>query len=163
MTVISNPDFVPQYTAAYILLRRGDTYCFMRRSNTKFMDGYYGLPAGKVMAGEPITRTVLRELEEETGLKISEQDAKLAHVVHRYDPDQVSTATTHWIDFYYVVDQWNGEPIIAEPDKCDDLKWMRADAAEKIVPYSRDAILNIENNQAFSLSGPWPDTLPHAA
>jgi 8-oxo-dGTP diphosphatase len=44
-----------------LLLKRAET--------KKFLPGYYDLPGGKVKEGEDPNQAVLRELEEETGLK----------------------------------------------------------------------------------------------
>lgn len=155
MTDYNDPDYVPHFIAAYGIFRRGDTYLFMRRCNTNYRNGYYGIPAGRVSEGEPINLTILREVKEETGLDVHADDVKLVHVNHRHEPGQGNYA--NWVDFFYLIEKWNGEPVIAEPDKADDLKWLTLDSDEQIIPYLRDIIRDIEQNKFFSLSGTWPD------
>ncbi|HEY1096593.1 MAG TPA: NUDIX domain-containing protein [Alphaproteobacteria bacterium] len=161
MTGTSHPEYVPHYIAAYGLFRRGDKFLFMRRANTNYMSGYYGLPSGKVMPGEPLAQTILRELKEETGLDIKQDQVKLCHVAHRYTPD--SQPHVHWMSFIYMIEEWEGEPVIGEPHKCDDLQWLTVDSDEKIIPYLRAVINDIQNGQNISYHGDWPTSQQQAA
>ncbi|MCK6508291.1 redoxin domain-containing protein, partial [Myxococcota bacterium] len=55
-------------------------------------------------------------------------------VVHR-------RSDTNRIDFFLRASVWQGEPVIAETDRCDDLRWCAPDALpEATVPYIRDAL-----------------------
>ena len=47
------------------------------------------------------------------------------------------------MDFFFQVKKWAGEPVNAEPEKCDELRWVGLDdLPENTVPYMRQAILN---------------------
>jgi 8-oxo-dGTP pyrophosphatase MutT (NUDIX family) len=63
-----------QATNRVVLLQRGD--------NAKFAQSMWDLPVGKSEPGEPITRTAVRELYEETGLTVKPESLKVAHAVH---------------------------------------------------------------------------------
>ena len=55
---------------------------------------------------------------------------------------------TNRIDFFLRAQAWLGEPQIAEPHKCDDLRWFARDALPAaVVPYVRDALA--------AGAGPW--------
>jgi ADP-ribose pyrophosphatase YjhB (NUDIX family) len=161
MTGSNNPDLVSHFVAAYALFRRGDTFLFMRRANANYMNGYYGLPSGKVMYGEPLSQTILREIKEETGLTVQPHQAKLCHVAHRYAPE--TAHCVHWMTMIYLIEDWDGEPVIAEPHKCDAMQWLTVDTDEKIIPYIRSAITDILNGQNYSQHGDWPEQQQIAA
>ena len=161
MTQISDPDFVPNYIGVFAILKRNDTYLFMRRINTNYFDDHYGIPCGKLLADESIDKAVVRELKEETGIIVDPSVAKLAHVMHRREPGQKDYP--YWMNFFYVIDQWTGEPQIMETDKSDDLQWLSADTSEKLVPYIKDTLNHIIAGNLFSLSGNWPEPQQHAA
>ncbi|HEY1096350.1 MAG TPA: NUDIX domain-containing protein [Alphaproteobacteria bacterium] len=150
-----HPDYVPHYVAVYALLRRGDEFLCMRRLNTDYMEGYYGLPSGRVDPAETVIQAVLRETKEETGLTLNPSKLRLCHVQHRYEGWQEHTK--QWVDFYYLVDSWDGEPVIAEPHKCDHLAWLSADTTEKLIPRLRPLFKSVLQGETFSFSGDWPE------
>ena len=101
----------------------------MRRAGTGFFDGLYSLPGGHVEAGESVRQTAARELLEETGLAVHEDELELIGVVHRL-------SDTNRVDFFVRARDWRGEPVICEPHKCDHLGWFeRSDLPADIVPY----------------------------
>jgi hypothetical protein len=80
-------------------------------------------------------------MREELGIELAEAGLVVLGVVHR-------RSDTNRIDFFLQAADWSGEPVIAEPDKCDELVWCARDALpEAVVPYIRSAL------QAGS--GPW--------
>ncbi len=160
MVEYNDPDYVPQFLAAYGIFRRGDKFLFMRRSNTNYRNGFYGIPAGRAAEGEPISLTALREIKEETGLDLRADQIKLCHVAHRYEPGQGPYAS--WVDFFYMIDEWDGEPVIAETDKADDLQWLSVDSTEQIIPYVRHVIRDVLQGKNFSLIGDWAEPYHHA-
>lgn len=133
--------------SGYGLFIRDGKILLLRRCNTGYMDGYYGLPAGHIEENETVTKGTLREIREETGVELAPSDIKLAHVMHRKSNDIR-------MDFFYIVDQWNDEPMNSEPDKCDDMDWFPFDALpENTIPYIKTAIENSQNNIFFSEFG----------
>ena len=77
-----------------------------------------------------------REAEEEVGIKIGAGDMAFSTVIHRMEEDER-------VDFFVHVHQWTGEPVNAEPDKCDDLCWVDVNRLPpNTVPYVRHALGN---------------------
>ncbi|QQS18886.1 NUDIX domain-containing protein [Candidatus Saccharibacteria bacterium] len=62
------------YSAAFMLIKRGDKYLFVRRAHTDWMNGYYGLPSGKVEPGEGFFAAAIREAKEEVGVTVLPKD-----------------------------------------------------------------------------------------
>ena len=128
-------------TGVHVLLERGGLVLLMRRAGTGFFDGLYSLPGGHVEEGESLRTTAVREMREELGIELAESALSVVGVVHR-------RSDTNRIDFFLRASVWQGEPVIAEPDRCDDLRWCAPDALpEATVPYIRDALA--------AGAGPW--------
>lgn len=108
-------------TGVHVLCRRAGRILLMRRAGTGFFDGLYSLPGGHVEPGESVRAAACRELREETGLEVAEQDLDWLGVVHRL-------SDTNRIDFFLVATRFEGEPRICEPQKCDRLGWHAEDA-----------------------------------
>ncbi len=121
-------------TGVHVLLERGGLVLLMRRAGTGFFDGLYSLPGGHVEEGESLRATAVREMREELGIELAESALAVVGVVHR-------RSDTNRIDFFLRASVWQGEPVIAETDRCDDLRWCAPDALpEATVPYIRDAL-----------------------
>jgi len=68
-------------------------------------------------------------------------------VMHRIEGDER-------VDFFVQVHKWSGEIVNAEPDKCDDLRWVNMDdLPNNIIPYVARAISNHLNNVRFDEFG----------
>ena len=121
-------------TGVHVLLERGGRVLLMRRAGTGFFDGLYSLPGGHVEEGESLRMAAVREMREELGIGVSEAALTVVGVVHR-------RSDSNRIDFFLRAGGWSGEPSIAEPDKCDDLRWCARDALpDTVVPYIRDVL-----------------------
>jgi 8-oxo-dGTP diphosphatase len=67
--------------------------------------------------------------------------------MHRIEDDER-------VDFFVYVHKWRGEIVNAEPDKCDDLRWVDFDSLpENTIPYVRRAIANHLNGIPFDEFG----------
>ncbi len=101
----------------------------LRRANTGFLDGYYSLPGGHVDAGEEVAKAAVREVAEEARIEVVEIEPCL---VMPYGDG---------VDFLFEAKRWRGTAQIGEPDRCDDLVWVRPDQLpEKTAPYLRKAL-----------------------
>ena len=77
-----------------------------------------------------------REAQEEVGVRIEPGDMTFSTVMHRIEEEER-------VDFFVQVRQWDGEPFNAEPDKCDDLRWVNIHQLPvNLVPYVRKALGN---------------------
>ncbi|HEV2402764.1 MAG TPA: NUDIX domain-containing protein [Candidatus Saccharimonadales bacterium] len=118
--------------SVYVLLRDSSKVLLLRRANTGYHDGEYSLPAGHMDGGEPAALAAVREAKEEVGVNIDPKDLDIVHTLHRYS-DQPEPHER--IDLFFETDTWKGEPTNAEPDKCDELKWVAiGNLPENMVP-----------------------------
>ena len=127
----------------HLFFFREDEVLLLRRFNTGFRDGEYSVPAGHLEGGETVMEAAAREGAEETGVNIQINDLTFSTVMHRIEDDER-------VDFFFTVNQWEGEPFNAEPDKCDDLRWVSVDALPiNTVPYVRQALTNHQKGIPF--------------
>lgn len=138
------------YLAVFVILRRNDKIAFVMRSNTDWMNGYYGLPAGKVEVHERALAAAVREAKEEAGVIIAEEALTFVHTGHRRAEDD----TLAWIDLVYEVDEWEGEPYNAEAEKHSELAWLDpTNLPENVVPSIRFELEKIQQGQVYSEYG----------
>jgi ADP-ribose pyrophosphatase YjhB (NUDIX family) len=144
----------------HLLFFRQDQVLLLRRFNTGFEDGNYSVPAGHLDGGETVRMAAQREALEETGVHIEVEGIAFATVMHRKSDDTLlplsgtGAGTGERVDFFVHVKAWNGEPINAEPDKCDELRWCDVDALPvNIIPYVKQAIQNFRNGVVFDEFG----------
>lgn len=99
---------------AMIALRRDDGRILLTK---RADDGTWCLPAGAAEPGGSFARTAIEELEEETGVKVSENDLVAfgclseaeAHTIHYPNGD-----ITHCFALCFTAEQWQGDP---SPDR----------------------------------------------
>lgn len=131
----------------YLILERGAEVLLLRRFQTGYEDGNYGLVAGHLEAGESAVAGIIREAREEAGIEVREDDLRLVHVVHR-------NAGDGRMGLFFRCDRWSGEPINAEPHKCDDLSWFPGDRLPaNTIPYIRQALTLARQGVAYSDEG----------
>ena len=92
----------------------------LKRANTGYMDGFWDFAgSGHVDENETATQAVIREAKEEINITVLPSDVEFAHLTHRLGKNGGKT----YYDIYFLIKSFCGTPIIAEPDKCSDLKW----------------------------------------
>jgi 8-oxo-dGTP diphosphatase len=134
--------------AVYLFFIRNDKLLLMRRTNTGWKDGEYGVPAGHLEKDESVLQACTREAREEAGVEIDEKDLRFVHVTHRRQ-------NFEYIDFYFAVNKWQGEPIINEKDKADDVDWFPLDSLPtNTVDYVKAGFENYRKGILFSLFDP---------
>ncbi|MEO8104973.1 MAG: NUDIX domain-containing protein [Candidatus Saccharibacteria bacterium] len=144
-------DTATPYVAAYVLLRRANTLAFVLRSHTGYMDGMYGLPSGKVEKNETFRAAAVREAREEIGVEIDPQVLQPALTMHR-----AGESGSSWVDVYFSVPTWQGEPSNAEPDKHGELAWLAVDdLPANIVPSVRAGLQAMARGEFYSEFA-WP-------
>lgn len=134
--------------AVYLILKSKKGYFLQRRYNTGWMDGCFSLIAGHLEAGETIVDTVIREAYEEAGIKLCREDLVPAHTLQRRSVDY------EYIDFFFVATNWENEPQITEPDKCDLVGWFPQESLpSNLVEYVAHVLEQIELGVPFSIYG----------
>ena len=131
----------------HLLLFRDEEILLLRRFQTGYRDGEYSVPAGHLDGDETVLAAAGREAGEEIGIRIPQGAIRFSSVMHRHEGDER-------IDFFVKVDEWEGEPFNAEPDKCDDLVWVSTSRLpSNMVPYVRRAIENHFTGRRFDEFG----------
>lgn len=144
-------DTATPYIASYVLVEKDGKICFVLRSNTAWMNGYYGLPSGKVEKTESYHKCAVREVKEEIGLEISENQLEFLHAMQRLQPEEENS---EWIDIFFRVKKWEGKPYNAEPHKHSDVVWLDLkDLPDNVIPYTKFALENIQKAEKYSEYG----------
>lgn len=138
--------------AVYVLLVRDGRLLLTHRKNTGYQDGRYVMPSGHVEAGETYRRAAVRETKEEVGVDVAEEDLRFVHLMHR-----VSTNSER-VDVFFIAEKWSGEPVNAEPERCDSIGWYElASPPADTMNYVKTALAYISANVYYSQFG-WEDS-----
>lgn len=133
-------------TAAYLILKKDGKLLLLRRSNTGYCDGLFGLPSGHVDEGEPVIDAMVREAKEEIDIKVHPDNLKLIHVRDRKALDG------HRIDFFFECEKWEGDPVNVEPHKCSELSWVEnGESHPDLIPYIKETINLASKGDIYSL------------
>ena len=134
--------------SVYVILQQEGKILLSLGQNTGYADGFYGLFAGHLDGNESARQGLIREVKEEIGINILEQDLELKLTMHRLQPDREA------IDLFFVADHWQGQIINNEPEKCGGLEFFAKTALpDNIVPYLKDAFLAIEHGRIYAEYG----------
>src|SRR5690606_34550181 len=110
--------------AAYLLLEKDGKFLFLKRQNTGYRDGDYGMPSGHLEDDESLDECIKREAKEEIGIDV--KDVQLLVVVHTHDD---------YLDFMFLAKEWEGEISNCEPEKCAEMVWFSlTDLPENVTP-----------------------------
>lgn len=133
--------------AVYLVLRRDNEVLLLRRANTGYQDGKYGLISGHVDGDELATVAMAREAKEEAGIDVHPKDLRFVHVVHRLGESNDQER----VDFFFEATKWDGEVTNMEPQKCDDLSWFQLDnLPENMLPIVKSVLTDVLNGVAYS-------------
>lgn len=148
------PEVARPYIACFTILIKDGKIAMVLRKNTGWMDGFYGLPAGKGEWFEQFSTGAIREAKEEAGVDIDINDLKFVHMAHRHGEDKSANKFIDWVDVYFEAYKWAGEPYNAEEDKSERLDWLNLNnLPENIVPPQKDALQKIAKGEKYSEYG----------
>jgi 8-oxo-dGTP diphosphatase len=114
----------------------------LRRPADDFMGGIYELPSGKVEPGETLDTALRREVEEETGLRVTAITGYLGSF------DYVSASGKKSRQFNFTVDLESTEPV--ELQEHDEYLWTMPTADAPVT----DAVKAVLSSYTDSLSEP---------
>lgn len=106
--------------------------------------GGYNLVGGHVKAGEAPLSALLREIEEEIGVRIQSENLELMRLVYR--EKQGSSPKLHLV---FWVHAWEGEPRNREPGKCLGLEWFPLDQLPTDLATVAGLVLRLEEQTPF--------------
>lgn len=137
------------FTAGLTIVSQNNKILLLKRSkNVIYEPGKYTLPSGSKEDNETALQAALRETLEEVGLKIDPLTTEFAQVMIR------RKAGEEWVDFFFLVRQWEGDPKVMEPDKCDEVGWFNFDDLPKnTIPFIKNALNNFRANIKYSEFG----------
>ncbi|MEV7181285.1 NUDIX domain-containing protein [Kitasatospora sp. NPDC093679] len=134
----------------HLVLTDERTVLLGRRRNTSYADGLWHLPAGHMERGEPVTRSMTREAEEELGITIAEADLALVHTLHHLDADDGRSR----LQLFFSAARFDGRVCNAEPHKCAELRrWPLDRLPADTVPYTAHALAEIARGNPLSTLG----------
>lgn len=132
---------------AYLILRKANKILFHLRKNTGYCDGMWSLVAGHVEDGESATSAMIRETYEEIGIKLSADQIKVVHVMHR-KTDRLN------VDVFFDCSVWEGAVKNCEPEKCEKLEFFALENLPmNIVDYNVIALQTISEGKYYSEQG----------
>jgi 8-oxo-dGTP diphosphatase len=118
----------PEFFAAVFGIIKNEEWKILtvKRQNTGYMDGYYGLPAWNMEWKEMPRDAMKREILEEIWVHVQNEDLRLINITHRVQDDRVV------VDYYFEVLHYEWIPFNAEPHKSEWIYWIDATEEEKI-------------------------------
>ena len=140
------------YSAIVLMLSRqgknGEEILLQKRKDTGYRDGFYDFGAGgHVEDQESMKDAVVREAKEELNIEIKKSDNEFICIIHK-NVDDI------YYNGYFKVTKWKGEPIINEPEKNEELKWISINnLPDNIIEDRKQAIENYKNNIKYSEFG----------
>ena len=96
-----------------------DSKVLMGKRGKVFGEGTWAFPGGHLESGETLRECVARELVEEVGIK----PTKLKLLGTLNDIPNIKGQAKHYVRFTFLIQDFLGEVVNKEPDKCDGWKW----------------------------------------
>lgn len=140
-------EYLRPHVSAQLILKKQNQILLLKRRNTGYEDGKYGLVSGHVNNNETASQALCREASEEAGINIKPHDVKFVHIMHR-------KGNRTYLDCFFEVTKWEGEPTNTEPEKCSDLSWFSADKLPaNTILYVKAALSYCGHKQMYSEFG----------
>ncbi|MFA7253095.1 MAG: NUDIX domain-containing protein [Patescibacteria group bacterium] len=149
---MNNPKVIP---GVHLIFRKKscrsneNEYLLHQRQNTKYFDSYFSVPGGHIDGFETPIECAIREAMEELAVEVKPENLRLVNTIYRVKKDVNEIR----IDFCYLIREYSGEIIAAEPEKHSQPKWyLISELPNQMVPYIQKAIIDIENGRHFTKS-----------
>ncbi len=142
---------VPHIVGVHLYLedRAGRVLLGLRHPNSAFAPNTWHFLAGHCEQ-ESAVFCLVREAEEEAGLRIDPRDVEFVHALHQL-PGPGRRAR---LQLVFRARAWTGVPEVREPDKCLGWRWFDPVALpERVVPYTREAIAHVRAGRPYSEAG----------
>lgn len=134
-----------------IILKIENTVFMVQRNNTDWMQGYWNFPGGLVEKHETTQQAAIRELYEETGVRVKPENLSLVHVLHVHKNEQ---NTKDIIGIYFLAEHWSGEPRNNEPKRQIQAQWFNLESLpENITEHATLALQGVLQNEHYSEHG----------
>lgn len=113
----------------------------------------YVVPMGGHDGKEPLSKALIREVQEETNVILREENVEVCHVMHRFHsmPDGLSFEQ---MDVFFKASTYEGVIRNMEPHKCDELQFYPLNNLPlNTVPFIRYALERLVKKEFFSEFG----------
>lgn len=121
------------HSSIQCIIKKDNKILLLKRQNTNFGNNKYALPGGHLEYTEDIQEGMARELYEEVGLNIKEDDLHLYKIIKMVD---AKGEQTEYINFIFLYEYNNEEITNKEPEFCSELKWFNIEELpENILSY----------------------------
>jgi 8-oxo-dGTP diphosphatase len=127
--------------ATFLIPIKEDEILLSLRKNSGYHDGEYSLLAGHVEKNESYSQAIIREAQEEAGIKVLKSDLIPAHIQHRKSDLDGSER----VDAYFFIKKWQGKIRNIEKHKCGGLDWF----SKKSLPNNMVPCVRLAITQAF--------------
>lgn len=130
----------PQPIGTCAIITNSQNQVLLGKRKNSYKAGLYGLPGGRIELNEPIATAIIREVEEETGIK--ELSFTFVGVVRE------NQGTYDFIHFVFSAQISNQEPMLYEPDKCEGWEWIDITSdMSQVLPGHKAGIEMYKNNK----------------
>lgn len=146
--------FFPVRVAVLAVIEDKGNLLLLRRYKTGWRDGLFTLVGGHADGQESLREAMARELKEEIGIEVAPDALEFLHLLH------ISPKVAGDEFFYNIfkVKEYQGTPIICEPNKADALEWFaKSSLPDNIIPLMKITLDKIENGETYSEYG-WKDS-----
>ncbi len=116
---MKNEQVVRVGCGALIVNDKDEVLLLKRADSSRDECGYWSQPGGAVDYGETVEESIIREVQEEVGVKI-----KLIKYLCYTDQNDVKDAE-HWVAISYLAEITSGQVKNMEPHKHSEVKWFR--------------------------------------
>lgn len=135
----------PRLGCGAVLIRDGSLLLLQRLNPPEAL--CWGLPGGKVDWLEPVEQAVIREVSEETGLRI--HSLHLLCVVDQIDAE----GGDHWVAPVYLSTDTVGEARLVEPEKHGGIGWFPLSALpQPLTTATRVAVAALERHSGRAMT-----------
>lgn len=118
-------------TVLGVVSRKSDgKFLVTKRSMDKsWAPGHWEVSGGAAMAGETSLEAVVREVQEETGLKVTAEDCEYKFSYHRENPGQ---GDNYFVDIYRFYVEFTDDDVHAQEDETSGFMMVTLDQIKEI-------------------------------
>lgn len=98
-------------------------------------EGTWTMPGGKLHFGESFEGAAIREVPEETGIKVNKENLKIISITN----DIVEDA--HFVTIGFLCEEFKGTPQVMEPDEITKWEWFELNKLPNPIYFPSEKIL----------------------
>lgn len=127
--------------AVVSLIIKENKILLLKRKNTPWMNGYWGVPWGRLDTNETMTKWAIREAKEEVGITIFEENIIWKSIIQHKDE------RGERLYFAIQISDFSWKITNLEPEKCEEIQWFSlSNLPKNITPQVKICLEAILNN-----------------